>query len=50
VANKLLQEDGEDIGIYNDEWASSANTDLKTMNALELDFLSAMVRNSSWIE
>ena len=39
-----MQDDGEECGIYNDEWASSANMDVKRVNRLELKFLDAMVR------
>ena len=43
VASKFIQDDGEDSGIYNDEWAASAKIDLKQINRLELQFLDAIV-------
>jgi len=42
VANKFIQDEGEDSGIYNDEWAASGRLDVKKMNRLELEFLCAM--------
>ncbi len=37
-----MQDDGEECGIYNDEWGQSANMDVKRVNKLELQFLDAM--------
>ncbi|CAL8100928.1 unnamed protein product [Orchesella dallaii] len=42
VASKFVQDDGEDLGIFNDEWATSANMELKRVNQLELEFLTAI--------
>jgi hypothetical protein len=38
-----MQDDGEDLGIFNDEWATSSNIELKALNRLELQFLCAIV-------
>lgn len=38
-----MQDDGEDLGIFNDEWATSAHMELKSLNRLELEFLTAIV-------
>lgn len=46
MASKFVQDDGEDLGIFNDEWATSAKMDLKRVNQLELEFLTAIVRES----
>ncbi|ODM96930.1 Protein CNPPD1 [Orchesella cincta] len=42
VASKFVQDDGEDLGIFNDEWATSANMELRRINQLELEFLTAI--------
>jgi len=42
VASKFMQDEGEDTGVYNDEWASSSKIELKRLNELELQFLLAI--------
>jgi hypothetical protein len=42
VASKFLFDDGEDDEVFNDEWASSANIEVKELNRLEREFLEAM--------
>jgi hypothetical protein len=42
VASKFIQDDGEDCGIYNDEWAASAGMETKDVNKLEIEFLTAI--------
>lgn len=42
VASKFLFDDGEDDEVYNDEWAESANIEVKELNRLEREFLTAM--------
>ena len=43
VASKYLYDEGVDEEVFNDEWAKSANLDLKDLNELERDFLNAIV-------
>ena len=43
VASKYLYDEGIDEEIFNDEWALSANMDVKDLNELERDFLNAIV-------
>lgn len=45
VASKYLFDDGEDEEVFNDEWATSGSLDLKDLNRLEREFLSAMEWN-----
>ncbi|XP_021968178.1 uncharacterized protein LOC110863231 [Folsomia candida] len=42
VASKFIQDDGEELGIFNDEWATSAHLELKKLNRMELQFLTAI--------
>jgi hypothetical protein len=42
VASKFLFDDGEDDEVFNDEWAASANIEVKELNRLEREFLEAM--------
>lgn len=42
VASKFLYDDGEEDEVFNDEWAASANMDLKDLNLLEREFLDAL--------
>jgi hypothetical protein len=42
AASKFLFDDGEDEEVFNDEWAASGSLDLKDLNKLEREFLSAM--------
>lgn len=41
MASKFLYDEGED-GVLNEEWAASVNMDVKELNELERNFLSAM--------
>ena len=43
VASKYLYDEGVDEEVFNDEWAKSAGLELKDLNELERDFLSAIV-------
>jgi len=42
VASKFVQDDGEELGIFNDEWATSANIKLSKLNKMEIEFLLAI--------
>ena len=42
VASKYLFDDGEDEEVFNDDWAISGELQLKKLNKLELEFLSAI--------
>lgn len=42
VASKFLYDNGEEGEVFNDEWASSANMELKDLNTLEKEFLTAI--------
>jgi len=42
IASKFLFDDGEDDEVFNDEWAASANIDVKQLNRLEREFLKAI--------
>lgn len=43
IAAKFLNDEGEEDEIFNDEWATSANMDVKDLNKLEREFLTAIV-------
>lgn len=43
VATKFLQDDGEEDGVINEEWATSAGISTSHLNQLERDFLDAIV-------
>ncbi|KAK8770222.1 protein CNPPD1 [Amblyomma americanum] len=42
VASKFLYDDGEEDEVFNNEWAASANVELKDLNVLEREFLDAL--------
>ncbi|XP_013777965.1 protein CNPPD1-like [Limulus polyphemus] len=42
VASKFLYDNGEEDEVFNDEWAASANMDLKDLNRIEREFLTAI--------
>ncbi|XP_076313420.1 protein CNPPD1 isoform X2 [Tachypleus tridentatus] len=42
VASKFLYDNGEEGEVFNDEWAASSNMDLKDLNRLEKEFLTAI--------
>ncbi|CAG2112761.1 unnamed protein product [Medioppia subpectinata] len=42
IASKFLFDDGEEDEVFNDEWANSANIDVKQLNRLEREFLNAI--------
>ncbi|XP_071511827.1 protein CNPPD1-like [Diadema antillarum] len=42
LATKFLYDEGEDEEIFSDEWAESANLDVKRVNELEREFLEAI--------
>ncbi|XP_075533020.1 protein CNPPD1 isoform X1 [Dermacentor variabilis] len=42
VASKFLYDDGEEDEVFNNEWAASANMELKDLNLLEREFLDAL--------
>lgn len=42
VATKFLQDDGEEDGVINEEWATSAGITTSHLNQLERDFLDAI--------
>lgn len=42
IASKFLFDDGEDDEVFNDEWAASADIDVKQLNRLEREFLNAI--------
>jgi len=44
VASKFLHDDGELDSAINSEWASAYGISLKTINQMEKDYLSAMVK------
>lgn len=43
VASKYLYDEGEEEEVFNDEWGTAAKLDVKTVNTLEMNFLSAIV-------
>lgn len=43
VASKYLYDEGEEEEVFNDEWGTAAKLDVKTVNILEMNFLSAIV-------
>ena len=47
VASKYLYDEGIDEEVFNDEWSESAKMDMDELNALERDFLCAMV-STQW--
>jgi hypothetical protein len=47
VASKYLYDEGEDEEVFNDEWGAAGKLDVQTVNALEMDFLNAMVSISN---
>lgn len=44
VASKYLYDEGEEEEVFNDEWGAAGKVDVQTMNTLEMNFLSAIVR------
>ncbi|KAI7811202.1 protein CNPPD1 [Triplophysa rosa] len=42
VASKYLYDEGEEEEVFNDEWGTAAKLDVKTVNTLEMNFLSAI--------
>lgn len=42
VASKFLHDDGEEDEVFNNEWAASAGLDVKVINQLEWEFLTAI--------
>lgn len=44
VASKYLYDEGEEEEVFNDEWGAAGKLDVQTVNTLELNFLSAIVR------
>ncbi|XP_054166854.1 protein CNPPD1-like [Oppia nitens] len=42
IASKFLFDDGEEDEVFNDEWANSADIDVKQLNRLEREFLKAI--------
>lgn len=42
IASKFLYDEGEDDEVFNDEWAASANLEVKEINYLERKFLAAL--------
>ena len=45
VASKYLYDEGEDEEVFNDEWGTAGKLDVQTVNALEMNFLNAIVSN-----
>lgn len=45
VASKYLYDEGEEEEVFNDEWGAAGKLDVQTVNMLELNFLSAIVRD-----
>lgn len=43
VSSKFLHDEGEDDGVFMDEWATSGGIDVKDLVQLEREFLQAMV-------
>lgn len=43
VASKYLYDEGEEEEVFNDEWGAAGKLDVKTVNHLEMSFLSAIV-------
>ena len=43
MASKYLYDEGVDEEVFNDEWAESAKMDIDELNALERNFLAAIV-------
>lgn len=43
VASKYLYDEGEDEEVFNDEWGTAGKLDVQTVNALEMNFLNAIV-------
>lgn len=48
VASKYLYDEGEEEEVFNDEWGAAGKVDVQTMNTLEMNFLSAIVRLLQW--
>lgn len=46
VASKFLNDEGEEDEVFNTDWANSAKMDIKELNKLEREFLSAIVNTS----
>lgn len=42
VASKFLYDDGEEDEVFNNEWAASADLELKDLNVMEREFLDAL--------
>lgn len=42
IASKFLFDDGEENEVYNDDWAESADIEVKKLNRLEREFLAAL--------
>ncbi|XP_063285368.1 protein CNPPD1 [Pelobates fuscus] len=42
VASKYLYDEGEEEEVFNDEWGAAGRLDVQTVNALEMNFLSAI--------
>ncbi|CAF89422.1 unnamed protein product, partial [Tetraodon nigroviridis] len=42
VASKYLYDEGEEEEVFNDEWGAAGKLDVKTVNHLEMSFLSAI--------
>jgi hypothetical protein len=45
VASKYLHDDGELDSAINSEWAAAYGISIKTINQMEKDYLSAMVKD-----
>lgn len=43
VASKFLNDEGEEDEVFNTDWANSAKMDIKELNKLEREFLTAIV-------
>ena len=43
VASKYLYDEGIDEEVVNSEWAENSHVDLYELNAMEIEFLEAMV-------
>ena len=49
VASKFLNDEGEDDEVFNTDWANSAKIDVKELNKLEREFLTAIVLHTLFI-
>jgi len=47
MASKFLHDEGEEESVVNEEWATSAHMDVKELNELERNFLTALVYTST---